>query len=132
METTISIERTPNVCGGDARLAGRRITVWLLVEARQSGMDDDEIAAQYDPPLTMDELACSWAYYRDHELEIEKALWLNHACMIEHENGIPFGFLARGKKLRFTDEEIRAAFEPPLTPESFGVESSIATDGTRG
>ena len=120
MATTISIEHTPGVCGGDARLAGRRITVWMLVEGRQLGMDDVEIAAQYDPPLTTDELASAWAYYRNHELEIEKALWLNRASMIEHENEIPFDVLDQGRKLGLTDEEIREGFEPPLARESFG------------
>ncbi len=28
----------------------------MLVEAKRSGMDDDEIAVQYDPPLSSDEL----------------------------------------------------------------------------
>jgi uncharacterized protein (DUF433 family) len=115
----IAVERTPDVCGGEARLAGRRIAVWMLVEAKQLGMDDAEIAARYDPPLTPDELASAWAYYDDHESEIDKALWLNRACMIEHENGIPSDLLAQGQGLGFTDEEIREAFEPPLTRERF-------------
>ncbi|NEO64576.1 MAG: DUF433 domain-containing protein, partial [Moorea sp. SIO4G2] len=31
------IEKTPGVCGGDARIANTRIPVWVLVQARNLG-----------------------------------------------------------------------------------------------
>ena len=40
---TSSIEKTPNVCGGDARVRNTRIPVWLLVLQRKFGRSDAEV-----------------------------------------------------------------------------------------
>ena len=37
------IERTPDVCGGDACIVRTRIPVWLLEQARRMGSEDQEI-----------------------------------------------------------------------------------------
>jgi len=56
MATSIatSIEKTPGICGGDARVRNTRIAVWLLVGYRKDGVSE-------------------W-YYAEHHEEIEAAL----------------------------------------------------------
>lgn len=39
----LDIQKTPGVCGGEACVAGTRIAVWMLVEARRAGCKDEEI-----------------------------------------------------------------------------------------
>jgi uncharacterized protein (DUF433 family) len=46
------IRKTPGVIGGDACIGNRRIAVWMLVQARNLGMTDDEIRDQYEQPLS--------------------------------------------------------------------------------
>lgn len=64
------IEKTPGVCGGEARIARTRIPVWLLVQQRQLGISEEEILAGY-PTLRAEDLANAWNYYRAHKEEIE-------------------------------------------------------------
>jgi len=127
------IRKTPGVIGGDACIGNRRIAVWMLVEAKQLGLSDDEIRNQYEQPLTEAELSAAWDYYRQNQIEIEQAIWQNQACMFEQGQGgppiqtegghrflrgtIPLTFLEKGRRLGFADEEIRDAFEPPLSPD---------------
>ena len=65
--------------GGDARVRDTRIAVWMLVQARRWGLQDDAIRARYEPPLTEADLAAAWRYYEAHPEEIEQA-------MREHED----------------------------------------------
>ncbi len=37
------IEKTANVCGGSARVAGTRIPVWQLVAARDAGASEAQL-----------------------------------------------------------------------------------------
>ncbi|MEO2091995.1 MAG: DUF433 domain-containing protein [Gemmataceae bacterium] len=64
------IRKTPGVCGGRARVGDRRIAVWSLVEYRNLGATDEQLAAQYQPPLTPDEVAAAWRYAALHPEEI--------------------------------------------------------------
>ena len=64
------IEKTENVCGGSARIAGTRIPVWLLVEARDLGASEAELLLDY-PGLRAEDLINAWSYYRDHREEID-------------------------------------------------------------
>lgn len=73
------IEKTPGVCGGDARITRTRIPVWLLVRQRQLGLNDEEILNGY-PTLRQEDLNNAWNYYRVHKAEIE-------AQIIENEEG---------------------------------------------
>jgi uncharacterized protein (DUF433 family) len=59
--------------GGDARIAGHRISVWVLEGYRRLGMTDSQLLAAY-PSLTPDDLAAAWAYADAHKEEIEQAL----------------------------------------------------------
>ena len=113
------ITRTPGVCGGDACLRGTRHTVWGLVERRRGGATDAELREMFRPPLTQEDLDAAWAYAAAHPEEIERALWLNDAVMIEHDGvNVPADFVRQGRRLGLSDEEIRDAFEPPLTQQA--------------
>jgi uncharacterized protein (DUF433 family) len=68
------IVKTPNVLGGAACIGGRRIAVWMLVEARRLGYDDAALLQRYDPPLTAQELAAAWRYAEKHREEIEASI----------------------------------------------------------
>jgi type III restriction enzyme len=67
------VEKTPGVCGGDARIRKTRITVWGLVEWRNLGLTDVEIL-QHHPDLTQADLDAAWEYSRQHREEIDQAI----------------------------------------------------------
>ncbi|MBI2929537.1 MAG: DUF433 domain-containing protein [Verrucomicrobia bacterium] len=64
------IEKTPGVCGGSACVAGTRIPVWGLEEARRLGATEAELLVSY-PTLRAEDLANAWAYVRAHRQEID-------------------------------------------------------------
>jgi len=64
------IRKTPGVCGGRACVGRRRIAVWMLVEYRNLGATDEQLAAQYEPPLSPEEVAAAWRYAALHPDEI--------------------------------------------------------------
>ncbi len=68
-----SIERTPGVCGGDARIHGTRIPVWLLVGYRKDGVSDKQLLEMY-PNITLSDLSSAWWYYAEHHDEVEQSL----------------------------------------------------------
>jgi uncharacterized protein (DUF433 family) len=76
------IEKTPGVCGGDARIRCTRIPVWLLVEARQIGISEEDLLTNY-PSLTPADLALAWEYYEHNKPEIDEALRLQQQAMEE-------------------------------------------------
>ena len=41
------IEKTPEICGGSARIAGTRIAIWGLVEARRIGYSEADLLTSY-------------------------------------------------------------------------------------
>ncbi|MBK6931940.1 MAG: DUF433 domain-containing protein [Saprospirales bacterium] len=67
------IEKTPGVCGGEARIARTRIPVWLLVRQRQLGVSEEAILHGY-PHLRAEDLGNAWNYYRAHKDEIESQI----------------------------------------------------------
>src|SRR3954469_18018443 len=68
------IRKTPGVLGGDACVGNRRIAVWMLVEARNIGISDEQLLTDYDPPLTGAELDAAWRYAAAHPEEITRAI----------------------------------------------------------
>jgi uncharacterized protein (DUF433 family) len=72
------IEKTPGVCGGDARIANTRIPIWSLVNYRALGANDVRILQDF-PHLSAADLANSWAYADAHPEEIEAAIHRNEA-----------------------------------------------------
>ncbi|MCT7948971.1 DUF433 domain-containing protein [Ancylothrix sp. C2] len=67
------IEKTPNVCGGDACIAGTRIPVWGLVNARRIGYSDNDLLESY-PTISAADLVNAWAYAEAFSEEIETAI----------------------------------------------------------
>jgi uncharacterized protein (DUF433 family) len=64
------IESTPGVCGGEPRIAGTRIPVWVIERARQLGATDDVLLRSY-PTLKAEDLARAAAFVRLHRDQIE-------------------------------------------------------------
>ena len=67
------IQKTLGVCGGEACVGETRIAVWMLVEERRAGCNDEEILQDY-PGLNAARLANAWDYAASHAEEIEKAI----------------------------------------------------------
>lgn len=74
--TALGIEATPGVCGGNPRVAGTRIPIWVLVEYKNLGTSEAELLQMY-PTLRAEDLANAWAYYRAHKDEIEAQILEN-------------------------------------------------------
>lgn len=64
------IVKTPGCCGGNARLKGRRVPVWLLADWRKQGHSIPEIL-EFLPDLSHEEVAAAWEYYDRNLCEIE-------------------------------------------------------------
>ena len=112
------ISTRPDRCGGDACVRDSRIPVWALVEQRRLGRSDADVLRAF-PDLTADDLAAAWDYAAAHPDEIERALWENEAGMVLQGAGpVPAELVRRGRRLGLTNEEIRNAFEPPLSQEA--------------
>lgn len=73
------VEKTPAVCGGDARLVRTRVAVWVLEESRRMGARDAELLRAY-PSLRAEDLANAWAYVRSHGEEIDQLIRDNEAA----------------------------------------------------
>lgn len=67
------IEKTPNVCGGDARIIRTRIPIWVLEQYRRQGLSEAEILRSY-PTLRAEDLVHAWAYVELHPVEIERQI----------------------------------------------------------
>ena len=73
MDTVIKkhIEITPGVFGGKPRIAGHRIRVMdIVIWYKQCGWSFDEILAHF-PQLTFADVYAAFAYYWEHQKEIE-------------------------------------------------------------
>ncbi len=67
-----SIQKTPGICGGHARIRNTRIPVWTLVSFRQQGADNTELLRNF-PSLNLQDLNNAWDYYEHHRSEIDSA-----------------------------------------------------------
>jgi uncharacterized protein (DUF433 family) len=73
------ITSSPDVCGGEPRIAGTRIPVWVLVQYRKLGATEADLLRAY-PTLRSEDLANAWAYYRIHKDAIEQQIMENEAA----------------------------------------------------
>jgi uncharacterized protein (DUF433 family) len=71
------VQKTPNVCGGDACIRKTRVTVWGLVQSRKLGASDAHILENI-VGLTPDDLEAAWEYYRLNQAEIDEEIRLNN------------------------------------------------------
>lgn len=70
------ITKTPGVCGGEACIAGTRIAIWLLVEARRLGITEVQLLQDY-PHINAADLVNAWVYADAYPEEIEAAISAN-------------------------------------------------------
>ena len=71
---TSFIEKTPNVCGGQARVRDTRIPVWSLVAAQQLGATNEELRSYFVAPLTAADIDAAWEYEEQHAEEISQVI----------------------------------------------------------
>jgi uncharacterized protein (DUF433 family) len=71
--TWTGIEKTPDVCGGDACITNTRIPVWVLVQARNFGNTEAELLLNY-PSLVAADLNNAWNYAAMNSDEINQAI----------------------------------------------------------
>ncbi|MFN0078688.1 MAG: DUF433 domain-containing protein [Prosthecobacter sp.] len=72
-EAAQGIEKTENICGGDACIASTRIPVWTLEQSRRLGSTEAELLDAY-PSLKRHDLAAAWAYVAGNKPEVENAI----------------------------------------------------------
>lgn len=73
------IESTPGICGGDPRIVGTRIPVWVLVQFRNLGTSEADILRAY-PTLRAEDLTNAWSYYRSNKSVIDEQILENEAA----------------------------------------------------
>ncbi len=78
------ITKTPGVCDGEACIAGTRIAVWLLVEARRLGITEAQLLQDY-PHISAADLANAWIYADAYPEEIEAAILANTKYTRTHD-----------------------------------------------
>jgi uncharacterized protein (DUF433 family) len=71
------IQKTPNVCGGDACIRDTRIPVWTLLRAHQLGASAADLQTYFVTPLTAADVQAAIAYYVEHAEEIDNEIRLN-------------------------------------------------------
>ena len=67
------IDKTPGVCGGEARVVRTRIPVWTLEQARRLGVTETALLTSY-PTLRAEDLGNAWSYARLNAAEIDRAI----------------------------------------------------------
>lgn len=113
--TPRAITRTPDVCGGRARIEGTRLPVWLLVLQQRTGASEADILRNY-PSLAAADLDAAWDYYRRNALEIDRDIWWQDtAGNIAEAEPVPNAVIVEGLLLGVDDATLRTAFDPPLT-----------------
>ena len=73
------IESTTGVCGGEPRVSGIRIPVWVLEQARRQGVTDADLLRSY-PTLGAEDLAHAWTYARARREGIERQIRENEGA----------------------------------------------------
>jgi uncharacterized protein (DUF433 family) len=68
------IQKTPDICGGDACIRNTRIPVWSLVVARRLGATDEGLLEYFITPLWPADVQAAWKYFEQHAEEIEQAI----------------------------------------------------------
>jgi uncharacterized protein (DUF433 family) len=78
------ITKTPGVCGGEACIAGTRIAVWLLIEARRLRITEVQLLQDY-PHISAADLVNAWIYANAYPQEIEAAILANTEYTHTHD-----------------------------------------------
>ncbi|MBW4639536.1 MAG: DUF433 domain-containing protein [Gloeocapsa sp. UFS-A4-WI-NPMV-4B04] len=67
------VQKTPGVCGGNARIRDTRIPVWTLVSFRKQGAANEELLRNH-PRLNQLDLEAAWSYYAQYPEEIDQVI----------------------------------------------------------
>lgn len=68
-----NIVRTPDVCGGSARIIRTRIPVWVLEQFRRLGTSEADLLKAY-PSLRAIDLVAAWQYADSHIEEMDREI----------------------------------------------------------
>jgi uncharacterized protein (DUF433 family) len=68
------IQKTPEVCGGDACIRDTRIPVWSVVVARRLGAAEQDLLRYFVMPLNPADVRAAFIYYEKHPEEIDQAI----------------------------------------------------------
>lgn len=71
------IQKTPNVCGGDACIRNTRIPVWSLIVARRRGVAVADLVHYFVTTLSPADVEAALAYFERQPDEIEQEIRLN-------------------------------------------------------
>jgi uncharacterized protein (DUF433 family) len=94
------IEKTPGVCGGQARIAGHRIRVMdIVIWHERCRWTPDEIVARY-PQLTLAQVYAALSYYWDHVDEIRQAIAEEKALVDELRSQTPSKIVEKLNRVR--------------------------------
>ena len=101
--TSDRIVKTPDTCGGKARIAGHRIRVLDIVAWHEhQGMSPDEIVSQF-PSLTLADIHTALAYYFDHIEEIRAEMQDEQRMVEESRRNNPSLLDAKLKRSRMDE-----------------------------
>lgn len=115
---TPAIQKTPNVCSGDACIRNMRIQVWLIVLHIKLGQTTEQLLANY-PTLTAADLDACWDYYHDNPVEVEQTLWrADIAANVPDGSPPPAWVLIAGGLVGLSDDDIRNEFDPPVPADT--------------
>lgn len=73
------IASSPEILGGEPRIKGTRIPIWLLIQYQKLGASDVDLLQMY-PTLKAEDLANAWVYYRTHVEDIERQITENETA----------------------------------------------------
>lgn len=68
-----TIRKREGVLGGAACIRDTRIPVSVLVDLKAQGRSDEQLLGDF-AGLTQTDLNAAWAYYRDHQREIDQSI----------------------------------------------------------
>jgi uncharacterized protein (DUF433 family) len=71
------IQKTPDICGGDACIRDTRIPVWSLVAAQRLGASEEELLTYFVTPLSPADVQAALGYFETNPEEIEEEIRLN-------------------------------------------------------
>ena len=63
--SSVRIQLSPGICGGEACVGMTRIAVWMLEEAHRAGVGDLDLLKDY-PGLSVLDLESAWQYVESH------------------------------------------------------------------
>ena len=69
---TVKIVKTPDVCGGAARIEGTRIRVVDIIAHQRMGKSPEEIAELFRDSVDLGDVHAALSYYYKHREEIER------------------------------------------------------------